>query len=323
MDIQHLFAHLTERGAIPGTSPVLDFSVSLSSNARVADAPDRAIVREADGNPIGVLFLANSVNPDLVARGVRNARSAKETLGAEEGAVILDPVVSGEYHGLSYALWPWCRSMSKSRYVAHMQRTLLRRTLFLWLRNVTARTKHTASDGSTVRHYDEALNTLIALEELSAEIRDRVRDGISRLRSGMWEPYHVLEHNDFWIGNVMLDRRGFRVKQQAYPFYVIDWAGARTSGYPILDLVRMSDSSGASRRKLTREIHLHCGILNCDTDDSVYYLLAALGYLRSTQEHFPMRRYTTVCHRMYTTLTAALGNGLSGGYYNHGGTRSA
>ena len=306
--IEALADHLIASGDIPFPNAKVDLSLNRAPGDReaVGDSPERAIICDAHGAPYGVLFLAVPVSPDLVGRGVRNAQAAREMLGAEAGAVILEPLVSGEFEGLSYVLWPWVRPVSSSRYVAYVQRRLLRRSVLAWLRDATERTKHADSDGATRANYEQALNNLSAIPELPAEMADEAKRGLERLHAGAWRPYHVLEHNDFWFGNIMLPSARGNGAGKTYPFHVIDWAGARTSGYPIFDLIRLARTTGLSGRALHREIQLHCAILECAPEDAAHYLLAALGYLEQTLEHFPRDRYIALCGRTFDTMTNAL-----------------
>ena len=303
--IEALAGHLLASGTIPFENPQVDLSLNTPSSIKhgVSDIPERAIIRDAKGTPYGMLFLSVAVSPDLMGRGVRNAQTVRELLGPGTGQVILEPMAAGDFEGLSYVLWPWVRPVSSSRYVAYVQRKFLRPSVLAWLRAVTEQTKHTDTPTGTARaNYEQALTNLIAIPELPAEMTDDAKRGLESLHTGKWQPYHVLEHNDFWFGNIMLPAARGAGLGKKHPFYVIDWAGARTSGYPIFDLIRLARTTKLSGAPLSREIQHHCEILECTTSEVSHYLLAALGYLETTLEHFPRERYVNTARACWTLV---------------------
>ncbi len=281
-------------------NPTLDRlqSCATRSDSVVADLPERAKIRTGKGQPCGVLFLANPTNPDLVGRAVRNAKAACEMLGEQLGMVVLQPLADGVFEGLSYVLWPWVRPVSNSRYVALIQRRILRSKVLAWLRKATDRTK--LRDANTKGHFVNALTNLASIGDLPDEMTREAARGLERLQAGEWRPYQVLEHNDLWFGNIMLPPS--RRDRTGCPFYIIDWAGARTRGFPIFDLIRLSLTTGVSGRALNREIQRHCTILGCLPIDAIHYLLAALGYLEQTLEYFPRERYNETAQACYKTI---------------------
>ncbi len=65
---------------------------------------------------------------------------------------------------------------------------------------------------------------------------------LDRTESGVWQPRHTIDHNDFWLNNVMLPAQDQAKTRQKYPFILIDWSGANPYGYGIYDLFRIARS---------------------------------------------------------------------------------
>jgi hypothetical protein len=149
-------------------------------------------------------------------------------------------------------------------------------------------------------HFAKPLARLAAISELGREVRSDAERAIQRLENGSWRPKTVLMHGDLWIGNVLLRQEtsgpgGAWVDR----FVIIDWPGSMLRGYAIFDLMRLTQSIRTGERALASELIRHCQALQCDTEDSMGYLLSALGHLEMNLEQFPFDRFlgmATACH---------------------------
>lgn len=278
---------LRTSGAISAGNHTIVPLARTGSETTVADAPSRTLVSDAHGKPVGVLFVSNYVNPGLVGRSATRAQEAKRVLGASLGSVVLTPLAHGAVEGLSYALWPWHRVLSNLPIFRYVQRRRLRPAVLRWLRQVARDTRTPVRTDELGNTYQRPLQTIAERDGFIPPMRDAAEKALSRLSDGLWRPWYVLQHNDFWMGNLLLPRDRRTAAPHPWGFIVIDRAGARIRGFPFVDLLRFASSSGLSLLSLGKEIRWHSEALCCDTNDTASYILAALGHLSLNLEHVP------------------------------------
>ena len=126
----------------------------------VADRSTKVVIEDESGRPEAVLLLANRTAPGSVTRSMARAREVAARLGPKLGSVALQPLLCGEFGGLSYAVLPWQRSLADTRWRWRVQKTWLAPRLLRWLRAVLR---------TTIRDLDEA------------QLDSRVRDPLRRL----------------------------------------------------------------------------------------------------------------------------------------------
>ena len=261
---------------------------------QVSDAVSKWLIRDAGDKPKGVALSASPVAPGLVARGMQRAREAKLALGADLGRVILDPLQEGEIFGLSFAVLPYCRPLSRFRWIRRFERSAVGPAVLDWLRQATKRTLQEATEDEVERHFRTPLRHLANHLEMPNVLRDAATVADQRLQECRWKPRHVLMHNDFWDGNVLIDqgditgRKGAKWRDR---FVVIDWPGSVVKGYAFYDLVRWARAVSLSARGLTDEVSVHCQIVGCDAIDAPAHLLTALGHLEMNRERFPLENF--------------------------------
>lgn len=303
---QSLLKHLHSIGAY---KPEIS-DVALLTKEAVADsaedAPSRTCIRDKQGRAVAVMAVSSRVDPEQVARSLANAKGAREMLGPDLGSVILEPIAEGSYEGLTYALWQWRRSLSGSRIMAFLQKRRARKRVLAWLREVTAVTCRPVAEDQLEPAYRRPLEALARDEAMSEGLRGAAATGLRRLADGSWQPCFVLEHGDFWLGNVLYPRLRFNREGHTRGFVLIDWAGARLQGYPFYDLLRLALSSGLRPAQLRKEALLHCASLGCEPGDAFSYLVAGLGASGLDLGHFPPDRYHAIAETAYRTLEAAL-----------------
>ena len=243
-------------------------------------------------------------------RAVQQSRSAREILGHHLGSVVLQPITEGEYGGLSYVIWPKHRTLSSRRVLRHVQTSYVASRALAWLRHVQSQTHAVVSGQRLVEAYLDPLGRA-ALDARISETSCRLaRRGLQEIDSGTWSPRTVLEHNDFWLGNLLLPRGRLLRRTHPFGFFVVDWAGARVQGYPFLDLFRFCLSSGASLKLMRAEVAAHCQILGCGEQHVLPYLISALIALGSRLEHFPERRYRAMCRRILDCAAQVTASGI-------------
>jgi hypothetical protein len=295
-----LEAAAAERGGLG------DLSLLVPPND-VADDPLKILVRARGGRPLAVLLYSNLVSPGLVGLGMEKARLAKGLVGPRLGSVILDPLARGSVGGVTYALLPWCRSFSHSRFLGPIQRRRLIPRVLAWLRSVTRATLTLPEEGS-LDACAEALGHIATDPGLSAAPIRAAQVALRRLEEQLWSPRHVLEHNDFWIGNLLKRPSGLIAELLVEDFVVIDWPGARIRGFGFYDLLRFAESVGLRPSLLREEVLAHCSILGTSLPDASAHLLCSLGQLGMNLGHCPRARYVGLVERCVANLLA-LGDG--------------
>tara|TARA_B110000305_G_scaffold235070_1_gene294124 strand:+ start:486 stop:1271 length:786 start_codon:yes stop_codon:yes gene_type:complete len=233
----------------------------------VADDTAKYFVHGGDGNLFAVLICSNPNSPNLISRSIERATIAQSIL-ANAGSVIIDPIACGEVNGLSYAIWPLKETFSTTRIKRYFQKRKIVPEVFFWLRDVVSLTKVQVDDCS---NYVQTFNSIARDDELPDEVRVIARKAESRMGNNRFTPYSVLEHGDLWVDNILLPLGRSFLPNAKYGFFVIDWAGSRTNGNPFYDLFRFAISAGKQRDVLRSEIEIHCTLLGCDVSDVACY----------------------------------------------------
>jgi len=303
---ESLLGHLRASGrldrSITGVRPLVEAYKTID----VPDAPSRTVVLGARGEPIAVLFVSTPVDATYVARNVAKAEKARRILGEDLGSVILEPLVDGEFRGLSFALWPWHRPMSSVRGLARLQKRLLSGRVLAWLRGATEATVREPDADRLATIYTESLTRMAHDDDLPVSVRNVSKDALDRLESGAWRPRVVLQHKHIGGGNILLPHgRDGRVR---FPrgFIVIDWAGANFSGYPFSNLLAFARDFRVRPSMLRAELACHCHISSCAPRDVLPYVLAALGFYRAQLGNFPEAQFRILSRNVLQHALAAV-----------------
>lgn len=266
------------------------FQCLSADAAQLADSTRKFLSPTPQGGE-GFLLLSSFGSPRLVARGARNIEAIRAFLPPTLAAPILAPVAAGEIASLTYAVWPRKQTLHRNRFVAAYQKWRLIPTLYDWLFGLCRESLVApADDRELADGFATPLEFMAAHAGHSPEIRAAARASLDRLAAGAWRPYHCIQHSDFWIGNIVLPSAEERTHANT-PFYVVDWAGARLKGYPLIDFVRFAQSVRAGAPRRHRECRRYVQALDCEVGDLTGYLLASLGALGANLEYFPEDRY--------------------------------
>jgi serine O-acetyltransferase len=272
-----------------------------------ADNTTMALVRTTTGHPKAVISCSRPAAPDLIRRGIEAAEAIRSLIGERLGTAIIKEITSGYVDGRSFVILPWCQELSSWKSRCLLQRWRLRRPLLDWLREATAAAAaaqgHSDTTGQT---FNAMLQHLARQNFVDSEIRGAVKKAITRIDSGQWRPLHSFDHNDFWMGNVLLTARSGHTSRHLHPFVVIDWAGANPQGFGLYDLIRLARALKLSPAALRRELLAHCKALQCDPTDARGHLLATFGRLHQHLEYFPEERFVETFRACWITLNWAM-----------------
>ena len=222
----------------------------------------------------------------MISRAVARAEEARAALGPL-GDVVLVPWWWGMIDGVSYAVYPYCRPLNRSRYAWIVHRAWMRARILSWLRKAAKATAYLPTPHEQEAGFRASLENLASQTLLRGEIRTSAMSALERLEHGVWVPRHCLMHSDFWKNNILAapGTRGYS------RFVLIDWPGSLVRGYGILDLITAAPSLRLKGASLRSEVEAHCQILGCDFADARSHLLASLGYIERHRGNFPWDRF--------------------------------
>ena len=251
---------------------------NLADKQDITDVTTKILVPTPTGP--GFMIVSSDVNPGLVQRGVDNIRLVKARVGVHCASAILSPILCGKIDGRSFAIWERHRPLLSGKGSKRFNRYFYGPRIIDWAYLLCA---HSLKPAANVpKQFVVPLQAVRDEAAFPKDMRQQAGRALDRLDE--WRPLQCIQHGDFWEGNVLRSR-------QDGGLFVIDWAGARENGYPVVDILQMLMSIGCSRRAKDRQIERLCGTLACSRDDLTSYTLAALGYLGANLEYFPVEKY--------------------------------
>lgn len=251
----------------------------------------------ADGSTVylvgsKILKVSPPAFPNVIREMTDKARMARQALGPALGSHIPAPLEEWESNGVTCALFDRLIPISNNRFKQFVQLQKLTPKVLAWLRQI-------AAIGSGVNR--SAAACLKALSECPYDgLREPARLALERLNSGDFVPRSTVMHTDLWTGNLLLDPSCTR------DFVVIDWRGSEVDGFPIFDLVKFAESARLSPSALRFELIAHAEILQCALEDTLSYLMAALGHIWLHLDQFPPERFADMAESNLQTLQNAL-----------------
>lgn len=267
------------------------------------DDTTKFLVSTANRQPSLVVIVSSIIEPKSVIRAIEHAETASTIIGRQLARKILLPVRKGYIDGLSYAIWNYCHPLSSNKIIAKFQDIIIRDAVFLWLKQITSQTVYPINMIDLKDSVISPLQHLVSSKDIPYIIQETARWSIDRVQSIYWKPVHVLAHNDFWRGNLLIQPRNLEAQMNwANRFVIIDWLGCVHKGFGIFDLLKMARSMRLGRNYLRQELSIHCHALCCDLVDSYGHLLTALGRLGLHMEHFPRDRYVQLVSNCFQQL---------------------
>jgi hypothetical protein len=281
-------------------------SITLMSKGGLVDSTEVFMVRDASEKPRAVVVLSPQAAPEMVDRATARARDVAGVVGPVLARRILLPTLSGKLEGRTYAVMPYCERLSSLRPVWWMQRAKVRSVLSDWLHQVTESSLRAVSDSQVASLYEKPLALLASTAGCSDGLRRAAERASHRLSSGELRPMQVAMHGDVWSGNILVRGRSKDQPRFEDRLTLIDWAGARTDGYPLYDLVRAAGSLRMKPGALRVELQRHCDLMQCGLEHSTDYLVTALGGVLTTIENFPMENFLRMAEQCLSDVNGAV-----------------
>jgi len=251
----------------------------------------------------GILKMSNQEFPDVVDKEVRKSAAARGLLSEELAMVIPTPIVAGRFMERSYAIWPRYRPISSHRLRRAVQKRSLNGNLFAWLRGVAevSINRNLISANARCRM---ALEHVRENHKQSERIRSKAERALRRYETGDWRPVSVLQHGDFWLGNVLLPRSPRGSLGNRFGFFAIDWGGSLVDGAPGFDLLRLCLSAGIPLRRGRKEFLKYMQSIQLDAEAMIFEVLVALGFIGTHLDQFPEENYLAMCNSCIDYLGA-------------------
>lgn len=263
-----------------------------------ADNPFKYLLVAAGCPPAAILFLSREIDPGYMARTAALIAAIKEKLGETLGSPVLAPCGEGQCEGLSYALFPYCRTLSANPLLWGIQKRLLRPALTEWLLGITQKSVSEPRAGEITARFIAPLNYIAADKHLPEAMRTEAKRALQSIEEQAWHPKFILMHNDFWKGNVLL-KGNHAIPLGKNPFVIIDWTGASLKGYAAYDLIRLGLSFALSKKAAAGALARQAAMLSCSLRDMRFYLLAALGAIGQNPGKFPYGNFLELARSCY------------------------
>jgi len=257
----------------------------LMPQKNVTDDTTKVLIFDEKELPRAVLICSYIKFGDLPCRSVYKSSEAKLKLSGNASDVVLSPLAYGEKEGVSFALWKYYSPFSSNKALRYIQKKKLQSNVFAWLLDATKQSKVKLIQTELCDVVVKPLELLQDMRGVNSKIKREVVKQLTSISKDQWEPFFCIEHNDFWLGNVLIN------KNNSYGISVIDWAGSNSKGMAIYDLVRMSLSLKVSDRFFVNQLRLTCQVMNCDLNSSKGYLLSSFANLAENLGDFPEERF--------------------------------
>ena len=286
-----------------------EMAVKPVKRPRLVDDATSVFELQNDGQQVhAVLLLSSEKTPTRVQESVVRAEQARSSTASVTGEHILMPLSEGMLDGRSYAVFPFCKQISQTRFLNKIQRMMLQKSVLDWLYALSSESVYQCKKTDLHTSFAQPLRRLLEEPGIPQQLVKDAYVALQRLTDGTWNPCHVTMHGDFWHGNILIApvSKGAKTSAWRERFVVIDWAGSRTDGYPIIDLVRMAHSFNLKSTDISHELQRYCNLLGCDTEAARSYNAAALGHMVMNLEHFPFPRFVKMANTCTDILDRAL-----------------
>jgi hypothetical protein len=261
----------------------------------IEDSPGIYFVPGRSRENDAILKVSNEKFPDFAAQDSEKAKLARDVLPVDLAAVIPTPLYEGRYSGRSYVFWPKYRPISEQKILRALQKRRLYDAIYTWLRAIAAASaRRNFSVDEVEQLCRHPLRHMADNTKLSRAIRDIAGQALRKLDDKEWRKVGVLQHSDFWLGNVLLPSH-LRGRAKKFGFFVIDWGGSLLDGAPGLDLIAFCMSANVSRRRAHKECLAYIDALHLNPRFFLFEIALGLARLGTSLNEFPENRYVDLC----------------------------
>lgn len=277
-------------------------AVMRMPSSRVADSTLLLSVNNDQAEPVGIVHVSQAGDPEQVKRSCSKAKAIAEMLGTPLNAPVLLPLWLGEAAGRSCSFTP-LKVATGCGWIWRYQKRRMRKPVLEWLFASAQRTLTNVQEKDGAKLFMDNLDYFDGTVGFSKDFKSAVASAKSALMQGSWVPVHMVDHNDLWKGNVMLEHKYYRFRN----FYAIDWAAANPQGYGILDFITFSNSFGVRPKAMQKWLSRYVDLLDGNRDAILYQYLAGMGHLGRNLNNFPYDRFVQKASYEFATLSSLVG----------------
>lgn len=255
-----------------------------------------------------VLFVSNPKHPAFVSEAVAKIALVCKAVSPQIRAAILQPDFHDFFGAQSFAVFPRLQPMSGNKLVRGIQKRHIEKSINGWLGDLSNETiRPVASGGEMQEFYIEPLTYLIDESQISDELRQLARTTLAAIHAQEFQPVCVIQHGDFWLDNILLNRGWPFGGRDGHSFWVIDWGGANLKGYPFIDFLRYALSATRSKKRIADSLNDYCARCGIPPNRLVNYVCANIGWFGLNRNNFPMDRYVSSSEKLYQSAKRLIG----------------
>lgn len=274
----------------------------------VSDSPGIYTINGKSRRHDSVLFVSNPKHPAFVSDAVAKIALVREAVSPQVRAAILQPDFHDLFGTQSFAVFPRLQPMSGNKLIRGVQKRHIENSINGWLGELCRDTiRPVASGGEMQEYYSDPLTYLAGESQISGELRQLARTTLAAISAGEFEPVCVVQHGDFWLDNILLNRGWPFGRRDGLSFSVIDWGGANPRGYPFIDFLRYASSATRSEKRIVNSLNAYCTRCGISQGRLVDYVAASVGWLGLNRNNFPMDRYVSSSETLYQSAKRLVG----------------
>jgi len=276
--------------------------------ADVADAVEVFLVPGRQRRDDTILSLSPPAFPEAVAAAVARTEALARRLPDALANTVLLPEHRGSYSGRSFVLYRRLHAVSENRVLGYLQKRALRAPVMQWLGDLAQASRCKLSDRAEIhRRFLDPLGKLSEEQGASDALREAARAAAEAIAGGEVQPVTIIQHGDFWLGNILLHSAWPRWQTGRYPFTIIDWGTVNVDGYPVVDLMRFLNLTTRDPGVRTAMLNAYLAATGLEREAALPHLCTGIAWLGMHRNQFPLSRYLESSERLFQGTRKALG----------------